>query len=103
MIFAARQKENKLYISFVNCQTYQLIDILRIVALYYDKRGLNQNMGSVEIYICGKNVGEEILIYGKNLETVRHNITQAACMRGLSFEYIGILDKILSDRETRER
>ena len=105
LIFGLTRTKNKLrsklYISFINCKNYQLLDILRILALYYDKQGVNRNMNFVEVYIRGLNIGEEILVYGENLETVRNNICQSACMRGLSYKYVDTLDKILSDREVR--
>lgn len=86
--------------ALLNCKTYQIIDIVRIITLYYDKQGKNLRMEDVQIYIRGNKVGEEILLFGKELSEVKNNIAKSACMRGTMYENLQTIDRILKGRES---
>lgn len=90
MLYLFREKEKKpqkkIYIAFVNCKTYQIVEIVRLVSLSYDKVGRNSKMKNVQIYIRGKNIGEEIIFFGNTLTEVGNNIMKLACMRGALFD-----------------
>lgn len=90
MLYLFREKEEKaekkIYIAFINCKTYQIVEIVRLVSLSYDKAGRNRRMNNVQIYIRGKNIGEEIIFFGNTLTEVGNNIMKLACMRGTLFD-----------------
>lgn len=87
-LFCEKEKkpQKKIYIAFVNCKTYQIVEIVRLVSLSYDKAGRNSRMNNVQIYIRGKNIGEEIIFFGNTLTEVGNNIMKLACMRGTLFD-----------------
>lgn len=102
-IFQKKRFEEKcgeMLFAMLNCKTYQIIDIVRIISLYYDKQGKNLRMEDVQIYIRGNKVGEEILFYGKELLEVKNNIAKSACMRGTMYENLQTIDRILRGRES---
>lgn len=95
----AKCTENQMLIALLNSRTYQIINIARILALYYNKQGRNIKMKKVQIYIRGVNVGEEILFYGENLTEVKNNIAKSACMRGTMFDSLVTVNKVLERRK----
>lgn len=98
----AKCTEDQLLVALLNSRTYQIINIARILALYYNKQGKNIKMKNVQIYIRGINVGEEILFYGENLTEVKNNIAKCACMRGTMFDSLLTVNKVLERREEKE-
>lgn len=96
-VFEEKVKNEKknFYISLLQCRTYQIINIVRILALFYNKQGKNIKMKNVQIYIRGENVGEEILFYGETLPDVKNNIAKCACIRGTMFESLRAINKVL--------
>lgn len=91
------QKES-IYIAFINCKTYQIIEIVRLISLSYDKMGRNSRMEKVQIFIRGKEIGEEILFYGNTLSDVGKNIMKLACMRGILYDNYQTVDVLLNRR-----
>lgn len=91
------QKES-IFIAFINCRTYQIIEIVRLISLSYDKVGINRKMEKVQIYIRGKEIGEEILFYGNTLSDVGKNIMKLACMRGILYDNYQTVDALLNRR-----
>lgn len=96
-VFEEKEKdeEKKFYIALLQCRTYQIINIVRILALFYNKQGKNIKMKNVQIYIRGEKVGEEILFYGEKLPDVKNNIAKCACIRGTMFESLRAINKVL--------
>lgn len=91
------QKES-IYIAFINCRAYQIIEIVRLISLSYDKAGINRRMEKVQIFIRGKEIGEEILFYGNTLSDVGKNIMKIACMRGILYDNYQTVDALLNRR-----
>lgn len=89
------KKDDKLLIAFLKCKPYQIIDIVRLLSIYYDKQGDNVKMQGVQIYLRGEKIEEEILFYGDRLQKVRNNIAKSACMRGIMFDNYQTVNKIL--------
>lgn len=90
-----QQKDAKFYIILFPCPANQIINIVRILSLFYNKKGKNLDMEGVQIYIRGEGIGEEILFHGKSLIQVKNNIYKSACIRGFMFENIQTVIKIL--------
>lgn len=89
-------KKENLYIAFINCKAYQIIEVVRLVSLSYDKAGLNRRMERTQIFIRGKEIGEEILFYGNTLSDVSKNIMKIACMRGILYDNYQTVDALLN-------
>lgn len=103
-IFKFKEKKdnfnNQLLFAFIHCKPHQIIDIVRVLSIYYDKQGKNIRMNGVQIYLRGEEIGEEILFYGGNLREVSRNLAKSSCMRGLMFDNFQTVNKIL-ERERR--
>ena len=94
-------KQKLLMLALLECNSYQILEIVRIISLYYDKQGINSKMSCVQIYIRGKKSGEEILFFGETLSDVIQNITKSACIKGIMYENIDTIDYLLK-REKNE-
>ena len=94
-------KQQLLMLALLECRSYQILEIVRIISLYYDKQGTNSRMSYVQIYIRGKKSGEEILFFGERLSDVIQNITKSACIKGIMYENIDTINYLLK-RERNE-
>lgn len=96
-IFKLKEKNSqiKLMIALRYCMPHQIINIVRILSVFYGKQGENIKMENVQIYIRGNEIGEEVLFYGKDLQEVRNNISKSACMRGTMFDNLQTINLIL--------
>ena len=97
-------KDNKepLKFAFVNCEQYHMLEIVRLIALYYDRQEENRRMENVQIYIKGKEVGDELLLYGETLTTLRDNLALSACIKGTMYQNLNVINTILSRRNQSE-
>ena len=59
-------------------------------------------MKNVQIYIRGKQIGEEILFFGQSLQEVEHNVAKIACMRGILYENYKVIHDIFSRNDSEE-
>lgn len=55
------------YIMITECSQAHFIEITRMMALFYDKQGMNPLMKDTQLFMSGQQEGEEFLIYGNNL------------------------------------
>lgn len=88
--------ESSIYLAFIGCKTYQIIEIVRIISLFFNKNSKSIHMSNVQIFIKGNNVGEEIIIFGDSLESIKENIYRCSSFRGYMFENILTINSILS-------
>lgn len=102
MRYVYRHKEGQIRIAFINCRTCEIVNVVRLFSLFYNRQAQNLQMENVQIYIRGKRVGEELLFYGKELPEVENNIAKMACMRGLLYDNYRVLHDIFH-RDTIER
>lgn len=96
-IFREKEKneDKQFYVALLGCKTHQIINIVRMISLYYNKQGKNIKMKNVQIYIRGEKVGEEILFSGETLEDVKNNIAKCACIRGIMFDNLQAINRVL--------
>ena len=87
-------------IAIVGLSSTSLLEVTRIIALFYDKKGEpTEGMKSIQIYLKGDKVGEEILFAGNNINQTADRITRLALTRGNSAEYFSIAQSLLSRRK----
>lgn len=72
--------------ALLNCTAAEIVNIVRLISLFYNRQAKSDVMRNVQIYIRGKRIGEEVLFYGASLQEVEHNIAKIACMRGILYE-----------------
>lgn len=99
-VFRKNQKR-KLNFVFVNCEQYQILEIVRLIALYYDRQEQNRKMENVQIYVKGREIGEELLLYGETLTDLRDNLALSACVKGTMYQNLNVINTILSRRKPK--
>ena len=69
MLYIARKGQEKdCYIMVTECTQSHFAEIARMMALFYNKQGINQWMERTQIFMSGQEESEEFLITGTNLE-----------------------------------
>lgn len=99
-VFRNNQKR-KLNFVFVDCEQYQILEIIRLIALYYDRQEQNRKMEDVQIYVKGREIGEELLLYGETLTDLRDNLALSACVKGTMYQNLNVINTILSRRKPK--
>ncbi len=101
LLFIFRTDRNrKLNFAFVNCEQYHILETVRLIALYYDRQEQNGKMENVQIYLKGKDIGEELLLYGETLTNLRDNLALSACVKGTMYQNLNVINTILSRRKS---
>lgn len=85
---------SNLHFAFIHCKTHEIVNIVRLFSLFYNRQAENKYMKQVQVYIRGEKVGEELLLFGEKLPEVENNIAKIACMRGILYENYEILHDI---------
>ena len=99
LLFLLKQKE-VLPVTIIGLTPEVLLEITRIIALFYDKRGdTTETMEKIQIYLRGTSLGDEILFAGSNINQTADRITRLALTRGNSSEYITIAQSLLNRSE----
>ena len=83
------------HLAVVNLETHQLLEAIRVLALFYYKPSGCKGMGQVQIYLRGKNAGEEIVFFGERLDDILHNFVKTSLARGVVCESSKIIESIL--------
>jgi hypothetical protein len=83
-------------LAIVGFSDFEFFEIVRIIALYYNKHGENNNMEQNELYLHGKNIGSEIVIFGKDLAMIRNRITKSVALSGVAPKYIEAIQSLLT-------
>lgn len=94
ILYIYNHQQTPAYFALINCKAHEIVNIVRLISLFYNRQAENRNMGQVQIYIRGKNVGEELLLFGEKLPEVENNIAKIACMRGILYENYKVLHDI---------
>lgn len=69
MLYIARRGQNRdCYIMITECTQSHFVELARMMALFYNKQGINQWMDRTQIFMIGQEESEEFLITGINLE-----------------------------------
>lgn len=90
-------------VAIINLPSHSLLEASRIIALFYGKNGkAAQNMENIQIYLKGKEVGEEILFVGSNLNKNADRLRRIAMARGVMFEYWQIAQIFMQRLENEE-
>lgn len=99
LYIAKKQKNHTCYIMITDCTQSHFIEITRMIALFYDKRGTNALMTGIQIFLSGQQPGEEFLISGCNLGEVIGNTEKLAFSRCINPDCLKTLKKMLKNRK----
>ncbi len=94
IFYIYHHKGSELHFAFIHCKTHEIVNIVRLFSLFYNRQAENKYMKQVQVYIRGEKVGEELLLFGEKLPEVENNIAKIACMRGILYENYEILHDI---------
>lgn len=69
MLYIARNgQKRECYMMLTECTQSHFVELVRMMALFYNKQGVNPLMEGTQIFMSGENESEEFLITGTNLE-----------------------------------
>lgn len=98
LYIAKKPKEHTCYIMITDCTQSHFVEITRMMALFYDKQGINTLMTGIQIFLSGQQPGEEFLISGCNLGEVIGSTEKLAFSRCVNPDCLKILKKMLKNR-----
>lgn len=98
LYIAQKPRELACYIMITDCTQSHFVEITRMLALFYDKQGVNSLMNKTQIFLSGKQPGEEFLISGCNLGEVIGSTEKLAFSRCVNPDCLRILKKMLKNR-----
>lgn len=67
LCIAKKDRSQSCYIMITDCTQSHFVEITRMMALFYNKQGINSLMYNTQIFMGGQNEGEEFLITGTSL------------------------------------
>ena len=83
-------------VAIFNLSSHDLLEITRIIALFYNKQGKStSSMKNMQIYLKGNEIGEEILFAGEDLNWNAGRMQRIAMTRGLMFDYWAIAQMLM--------
>lgn len=99
MLYIAQYgRQNNCYIMITECTASHFVEITRMFALFYNKQGDNPLMVNTQIFLSGKEEGEEFLISGAHLGEVIGRTEKLAFARCVHPECLTILKAMLKNR-----
>lgn len=98
MLYIARKGQDRdCYIMITECSQAHFVEFARMMALFYNKQGLNPLMGRTQIFMSGDDEGEEFLITGINLEKAVAGTEKLAFARSVHPNCLRVLRKSLKN------
>ncbi len=98
LYIAKKPREQTCYIMITDCTQSHFVEITRMLALFYDKQGVNTLMAGTQIFLSGQHPGEEFLISGCNLGEVIGSTEKLAFSRCVNPDCLKTLKKMLKNR-----
>lgn len=84
---------------FLGLNTYQILEFVRLLALFYDRRGENKAFKSLQFFLRGEKIGEEIIIAGDDLKKIAYYMQKTAMTNGLMHDFWQIADRLIGRGE----
>lgn len=97
-IIAQKPEKQSFYAMITDCTTAHFVEITRMMTLFYNKQGVNSRMKNVQIFMSGKNDGEEFLITGANLGEAVGSTEKLAFARCTHPDCLRVMKKMLKNR-----
>lgn len=90
-----RPKSEKVYIALLHCDDKRMIEITRILSVFYNKQGKSPVFDNVQIYLSGVNPENAFLFAGNDIAAVLNRAERLAIACGIQAECITILTNML--------
>lgn len=94
---AGKLPEQSFNVMITECTPSHFVEITRMMALFYNKQGVNQRMKNTQIFMSGKEEREEFLITGVNLGEAIGSTEKLAFARCTHPDCLKILKKMLAN------
>ncbi|MCM1233738.1 MAG: hypothetical protein NC489_26785, partial [Ruminococcus flavefaciens] len=103
MLYIAKKGQDRdCYIMITECTQAHFIELARMMALFYNKQGINPLMDRTQIFMSGVDESEEFLITGKNLEKAVAGTEKLAFARSVHPNCLETLRKSLKNHKGTE-
>lgn len=87
-------------IAFVNIPyKYDVIKLFRQFALFYNRYGENMQMKQKSVYLIDREATLDLLLYGKNLDSIKKNLAYGKIYGGYSDDAMAIINTLISKRK----
>ncbi len=104
MLYIAKKGQDRdCYIMITDCTQAHFVEITRMMALFYNKQGVNPLMGRTQIFMSGEEEEEEFLITGINLEKAVVGTEKLAFARNVHPNCLKSLRKCLKNHAMTEK
>lgn len=88
-------------IAIINCTAEHFIGIVRMFSVFYNKQDSISVMEKIQIYLVGRNIGEEFILTGKSFQDALAAAEKLAFTRGI--QYYNILSSLHFSSELIEK
>lgn len=85
----------KFYIAFKNCSAISVIEIILILAVFYNKKGDSKISGDVEFFLYNNENSDEFWICGHNIKEILNIISKNCLSRGYKTVIYDIFESYL--------
>ena len=83
-------------VAIVNLSSHGFLETIRLLSLMYNKNGEGSKMlEKLQIYICGQEIGEEMLFCGDKLSENASRLQRTAMSQGTMSEYWEIANSLM--------
>ena len=87
-------------IAFVNIPyKYDVIKLFRQFALFYNRYGENMQMKQKSVYLIDREATLDLLLYGKDLDSIKKNLAYGKIYGGYSDDAMAIINTLISKRK----
>lgn len=96
--YLLKNQKSKINIAIFNCDDNFTLETIRIFAIFYNKEGKNEYMHNAQVYLYGKNAGEEFVVSGNNLASFLSYSDKLAFAQGANPRYVKAIFQVLDKR-----
>lgn len=100
-IWRKSRNSNKFFCVISGCTENQILEIARLFAIFYCKTDIHRYMSDMQIYLVGEE--EELLITGRNLDSLYAVTSKIMLVRGISKETTNIMKYLLTQYGNQSR
>lgn len=83
-------------VAIIGLDSHHFLEAIRLVSLLYNKNGESAtSLDDLQIYLCGQEIGEEMLFFGSQMSDNAGRLQRAAMTQGMMSEYWEIANSLL--------
>lgn len=98
-----RPSDEDVYIAILNCSDKFIVEMTRMLTVFYNKWEQSQQLKNLQIYLSGKKPEHAFLFAGQNIAAVLNRAEKLAIARGIQLDCINILTEMLQRKSLTKR